>query len=425
MRWYYTGVYSPSRLPGYLPVEGLNTLLFPLGWLGVNLLNTLIFGVAVILFAHILRYYQLQGRWLAWLVFVLLPEWVVENCSITEHTLSISSLIASWYLLLRNKYGWAGACMGLAMAARISQTPIVLPVFVLWLWHQVRSWRAVALFLLTALAVVAGAWFLPTWYLVGNLSFLQVGRWQGTLVERILGVGYDLQRAFSLQAMAVMALGILLNLDRLVVHLKQHRFSPFVWNTLLVFALIVYTPNKVGYALLMTPFLIPLLTVARRAGMFYWSSGALLSFWLVAVPYVSVYEGKPVIHLATVGKIAQELRFRRESLLLAQRLAENSPAHSVVFAGHAHLLSYYLQQRHFTQGAPAPIFKHGHIHLPERDVWLIQFPDPLWIGVGSADGKASVQFLEQLVQQRSRVYYLPQMRHVYSRYPHLLERARP
>lgn len=424
MRWWYNGYYRPSRPPGYFPTELLNILLFPLGWFSVNLLNTLIFAFSSILIIHILRYYQIAGRALIWFTFALLPEWIVENCSITEHTLSIACLIGGWYALIQGRYGWSGVLMGLAMAARVSQTPLAVPIFALELAYRLRSVRVAVVFIMVACITLCLAWFIPTWLLTGNLSFLQVGRWQGDLAQRILGIGYDLQRAFGLQALIVIFIGLVLNLDNIYKHLKAQPLSPFFWNSLIVFALIIYTPNKVEYALLMTPFLIPLLSELRRAYMFYWSCVMLLSFLLIAAPYVSVYEGRPVFHIIASGKIAQELRFRREGMLIAQRLISNAPSHSIIFAGHSHLLSYLLTSQYLTNQIRPPLNKYGHIYLTEKDVWIIQFPDPLWIGVRGTDPKASIRFLEELVQQNRPIYYLPQMRHVYSRYPHLLERAR-
>lgn len=423
MYWHAHGDYNPSRPPGYLLSELLNTLLFPWGWFYVNLLNTAIFALGTVWMARILRHYQIEGRSLVWLTFSLLPAWMVENCSITEHTLSISCLMGGWYALLQGRYGWSGVLMGLAMAARISQTPLAIPIFALELAQKTRSARTVTVFTAAALSTVSLAWLIPTWLLMGDFSFLQAGRWQGTLIQRILGIGYDLQRAFGLQALIAMGIGLLLNLDHLRTHLQAQPLSPFFWNSLIVFALIAYTPNKVEYALLLTPFLIPLLSELRRAQMFFWSSTALLSFLVIAVPYVTVYEDKPVLHWIAPGKIAQELRFRQESLLLAQRLIENAPPRSIVFAGHSHLLRYLLVKRHLIDNAPAHTEQYGHIYLAERDVWIVQFPDPLWIGVGGTNPQASVRFLESLIQQGRLVYYLPQMRHVYSRYPHLLDRA--
>jgi hypothetical protein len=159
------------------------------------------------------------------------PLIVVENCSVTEYTLSNVLLVFSWYALARGQPAASGFWLGCAMAVRISQTPIALVVFVVALWAHSRRWQSVVLLGTTAITTATMLWLIPMRLLTGGWEFLAGAVWQGSLLWRILAAGYDLYRAFGLQGMAFCIAYVLSGLPNLFRYFKSNPFSIPFWMT--------------------------------------------------------------------------------------------------------------------------------------------------------------------------------------------------
>lgn len=429
---HHEGNYEPTRYPGYLIMEITNFLLLSasnMNTLSVSIFNVFMFAIASTIFAQIVKLYSTGYYFLTWLTFLLLPLWIVENCSTTEYTLSVTFLMAGWYLLVKNRATLGGMLIGLAIATRPSQTPILFPLFLLMFWQQTRSIKAIISFCISCISITIIGWFLPMLLLTGDISFLQVAPWHGTLKERILGAGYDLQRAFGMQALIAIVLGIVLNADKIKSRALRGGVDVCLYGTLLNLAIIIYAPHKVAYSLLLTPFLLPLLSDFRRYISFPVISLALLSFALISLPSVDIYDGRPRFFLASSGKIATEREYRRTELLIAKRVVENAPKGSVVLTGYLHLLGLILYKGS-VENEFSYMSRYGAVYINGHDVWLIGRPVEAWVGMAediSDKRLTGISFVEGLIKEAKKVYYIPQTRHLYQRsgVAHWTEKAIP
>jgi hypothetical protein len=425
LRWWHEGIYTPSRNPGYFVSEMVNALFYPVGWWGANLFWSFIYGLSCCIYARLLLLIGVPHAFWVLVAYSFFPLMVVENASITEYTLSNSLLVLGWYAVMRGKPVASGVWVGCAIAARISQTPIALPIFALTLWTRTKRWQAGIAFCVIAALVACALWLIPMRLFTGSWNFLSGGVWQGSLLWRILAIGYDLYRAFGLLAMALCALYLITGLPNLIRYLRANPLSIPFWMSLLAFAIIVMQPNKPGYALIMVPYLYPLLASFRSWIPFPWVVVGTLSFLLVAIPYVEYSKGGVVVRWVGAGKIAQELSQRQREWRMADVLLTTPPERSMVLMGSRLFVHYklYLSQ-HERKRPPVRVYM-THIHLQESDTWLIGFPRPYWKGVGGTDPKAGERFLQELLQQGYRVYYMPDMRYFYEDLPWLLEDAQP
>jgi hypothetical protein len=110
---------------------------------------------------------------------------------------------------------------------------------------------------------------------------------------------------------------------------------------------------------------------------------------------------------------------------MADVLLTTPPERSMVLMGSRLFVHYKLYLSQYERKRPPVRVYMTHIHLQESDTWLIGFPRPYWKGVGGTDPKAGERFLQELLQQGYRVYYMPDMRYFYQDLPWLLEDAQP
>jgi hypothetical protein len=453
----YEGEYRPSRPPGYLLMELINYLsvrVFGVNALGTCLINIFSFCLASYIFARILIYYRVSYRFLVWLAFTFMPLWIVENCSTTEYTLSITSLLIGWYMLAYNRYILAGFLLGLAIALRPSQTPVIYLVFALFTIFYNKKMIYFFNLLFASLFTVFFFWFLPMWCLSGNLSFLTVAPWKGTITEKILGAGYDLQRAFGMQGLIAIGFSLLLNsimlfrgywrlwitgsavpssplksLDSTTSEktLSKHLLFVATFGTVANLAIILYAPHKVAYALQMTPFMLIVLSKLRGLVSFPAIAVALLSYLVIGLPSVDIYNGQPRFRWIAPGMISIERESRSQSLLIISRLLHNTPEKSVVFLSYIHgmdLIIYnnYLEKRIRYEN------QYCTIHLVEKDIWFVKIPPQAWLGDSQDAARESafcIQLVENLIRSGRQLYYIPQNRHLYSRarVAHWLDKA--
>jgi hypothetical protein len=425
LRWWYEGLYSPSRPPGYFLSEILNTLFYPLGWWSANLFWSLVYGFSCCVYARLLLLLDIPHAFWVLVAYSFFPLMVVENASLTEYTLSNSLLVLGWYMLARGQPVGSGLCVGCAMAARISQTPIALPIFALAFWARTKRWQTGALFAGIAMLAVLALWLAPMHLLTGGWNFLAGGIWQGSLLWRILAIGYDMYRAFGLLAMGLCALYVITGLPNLLRWLRTNPLSIPFWMSLFTFFIIALQPHKPGYALLIVPFLYPLLASFRSWIPFSWIVVATISFLVVAVPYVEFRGDGVTFRWLGPGKIYQELTLRQREWRIAEALISYPPEKSMVLMGHRLYVHYQLALQQYEANQPPAQIHMSHIYLKKTDTWLVGFPRPLWKGASGTDPKAGERFLLELLQRGYRVYYLRDMRYLYQDIPKLLEGAQP
>lgn len=425
LKLWHEGVYTPSRPPGYFLSEIINALFYPLGWWSADLFWSVVYGLSCVVYARLLLTLHIPHGFWVLTAYSFFPLMVVENASISEYTLSNTLLVLGWYALVRDQPLWSGLWVGSAVAARVSQTVVALPVFALALWARSKRWQSGVLFLGVALLIAVALWLAPMRWLTGGWAFLAGGVWQGSLWWRILGIGYDLYRAFGLLGMILSLLYVVGGLPHLIRLLRQEPWNIPFWMCALSLLIIVLQPNKPGYALIMVPFLYPLLASFRSLIPLSWVVIATVSFLVVALPYVQFRGDGVDFRWVGAGKIQQELTLRQREWRIARRLTQNPPERSMVLMGHRLYVTYLLTlTRYQRQGSPFRT-RRGHVYLEATDTWLVGFPRQFWRGVSGTDPRAGEHFLQSLARQGYRVYYLPDMGYLYENIPGLLENAQP
>lgn len=425
LRLWHQHMYTPSRYPGYFLSEMINACFYPLGWWSANLFWSVVYGLSCWVYARLLIVMNIPYAFWVLLAYSFFPLMVVENASITEYTLSNTLLVVGWYAFARGLPAASGFWVGCAIAARVSQTIVAVPIFAAAFWARTKRWQSGVLFGVIALSLAVLLWLVPMRVFTGSWDFLSGGVWQGSLLWRILAIGYDLYRAFGLLAMGLCALYLITGVGNLIRYLKADPFSIPFWMSIVIFAIIVLQPNKPGYALILVPFLYPLLSSFRSWIPFPWVVVGTLSFLLVATPYVEYSRGGVTVRWIGPGKIVQELRQRQREWRMAEVLLTNPPKRSMILIGSRLFVHYKLYfYQYNAKRIDAEVYM-THIHLKEADTWLIGFPRPYWKGVGGTDPEAGERFLRELLRKGYKVYYMPDMRYFYEDMPWLLERAQP
>ena len=204
-----TGVYYPSRLPGYPLFELTATLLYPLGHVVTNAATLIVSFAGVLLFAAILKRLRVEPKGLLTLTYAFAPMiWI--NSSITlDYLWGVTFILASYLAALERRYVLAGVLLGVAVGCRPTSALMALPFFVL-LVRQRRPRPLLEFF--AAMGIVAALAFVPVMlnYRLEFLDFFDLRPTWGKFA-RTLGV-----EAFGLVPMAGLLVVALLSWRRFV-----------------------------------------------------------------------------------------------------------------------------------------------------------------------------------------------------------------
>ena len=138
-----SGLYQPSRVPGFPAFELPLALLVPLGPFATNLLAALAGIVAAWLFWRIARRLQHPRPGLLALGFALTPAIWVQATQTMDYAQATAFLLAGWLCLLQTRAGWAGVWFALAAASRPTLA-LVVPVAGLYLLLAAARWSSLA-----------------------------------------------------------------------------------------------------------------------------------------------------------------------------------------------------------------------------------------------------------------------------------------
>jgi len=161
-----SGEDSIIRTPGYPAQIAAASLIFGRhGFLVVNLLSLFVLAFMTLKIAARLG---IKQRWSLLVLFLLSPGLVACTVSALTEVPFAAWLALTFYLLLRNRPGWAGLCLGMAVLIR----PAGLYMFIipcLWLLVK-RRWWAAALFLVAA-NVLPLAWTMRNYNQFGQMAY--------------------------------------------------------------------------------------------------------------------------------------------------------------------------------------------------------------------------------------------------------------
>jgi hypothetical protein len=342
-----TGVYYPSRLPGYPLYELTATLLYPLGHIVTNAATLVVSFLGVLLFAAVIKRLRVEPKGLLTLSYAFAPMiWI--NSSITlDYLWGVTFILAAYLMVLQRRFLLGGVLLGVAIGCRPTSVLMALPFFVLL--ARGRRPRPLLEFF-AAMAAVAVVAFIPVLlnYRLAFLNFFDVRPTWGR-VARTLGVeAFGLATMVGFLIVAVLSWRRLLRLPSLLrrdVHLAMA-----VLAILLVGMSFMRLPLEEAYLTPLVPFL--LIGAARLLARPALVAVCLL---LVAGGVVDLHTGsgqgwsQPGVALATLrpqpGRVLVDHALRRHRLRVATGMRTlDLPPDSVVTAGFyypIYLAEYY------------------------------------------------------------------------------------
>ncbi len=131
-QFYETGQYEISRLPGHPVFESLLAVLWPLpeNHIFFNLILTIASSFSVVLFYQIARQLKIANAlWLSF-AFSFVPVFFVAGTYTIDYNLALLFILYSFYLLLKEKYIFAGILLGIATGVRISSLSFLIPYLI-------------------------------------------------------------------------------------------------------------------------------------------------------------------------------------------------------------------------------------------------------------------------------------------------------
>ena len=262
-RWAETGVYEPSRVPGFPLHEALCALVWPWRAPGLNGLSAVASAAACVLFALYAKRRGCRDSIPAALALAGLPAFFVNSVSAKDFTLTLAALLGS---ALAAATGWpllAGLALGAAAACRSVAAIYGLPLAILVLAAapQKDRVRHFLRFFLVASAVAA-ACYLPILAKFGSVLF-DVNSGLGyppaaTVLERgTLEVwGWP-----GLAALALMLAAPVVFRHRETALPALPRAEIFAWSlfVLLTAGFYAWLPDQAGYFIPALPFALLLL----------------------------------------------------------------------------------------------------------------------------------------------------------------------
>jgi len=334
--FWQTGVYLPSRLPGYPLYEFTATALYPLGHVVTNAATLVVSFAGVLLLAALLKRLRIEPKGLLTLTFVFAPMiWI--NSSITlDYLWGLTFVLAAYLALLHGRPLLAGVLFGVAIGCRPTSALLALPFLVLL--ARDRQLRPLLTFFAAA-GVTALVAFLPIMANYG-LSFLNFFDVRPTWAKfaRTLGVeAFGLVTALGFIVVALLSWRRFLRLPYLLRRDVHLAFA--VLAILLVIMSFMRLPLEEAYLTPIVPFV--LIAAARLL-----SRPALLAICALLVMggvvdfHTRSEQGwrEPGAALAGIrpqpGRVLVDYELRKHRLKVAEGMRTlDVPPNSVVTAG--------------------------------------------------------------------------------------------
>ena len=152
-----TGVYAPSRVPGFPLLDALLLALVPLGAQAVVAASVLAQAFAAVLLLRLLQRERVRAPFAAALVFALAPGIWTAATQAMDYAFGLAAILACVAALRGGRIGLAGLLAGIAIGFRPSNG-LIVPLGLLALVLDRRGGRAMAAFVLAALAAGALAY---------------------------------------------------------------------------------------------------------------------------------------------------------------------------------------------------------------------------------------------------------------------------
>jgi hypothetical protein len=332
--------YIPSRFPGYPLTEYLYALVIDYGWLATNTLTMLISLLSVYVFGLTLNELKVNNRGLLVLTYTFTSMIWINSTNSMDYMWSLSFLIISWYLILKNRLVYGGISMGLSISSRITAGFLMAPLlFVIWTRNKplnkkfkgiltyISLTMLVTLLFYLPLIIQYGAGFLTyvkkdlPFSLIFNAYLIDIG-----LLPTIAGfvlLAFSIRRLYKKVAKK----------DILTLFL--------IFMILVIIGLFIVQPHETEYLLPVFPFLLIFFnTVSKRKAM------VIFCIVLLSHSFISTAFNPPL----SDGIIQKELKARNSQIDLVKKLMDaNIKNHSIVIVGYySTLIVYYTRTGVFT-----------------------------------------------------------------------------
>jgi hypothetical protein len=302
-----TGRYVSSRHPGYPVHEYVVSWLLPGGAWAINGMSACLSGFYAVFLAMCMDALAVPGSW--WLAFAtaLVPVVYVNSTCTIDYVWAVAFVMAAAWLTLRGRMWLAGACLGLAIGARVTSGAMLVPLAILALAHNSgRAWLRACLCTAVAGLAVGALCFLPVYrrYGLHGFSYTEaLGGGSNQAILRRATVAVWGQLGFVAIAAAVLYIAITWRsaASRRLWRPRQCATAACGVALALYVAAYVKLPIEAGYLAPIVPFTVLLLAM--------WISRApsiVFATLLCASPFVSYGDGK----MAWSGPILADHRDR-------------------------------------------------------------------------------------------------------------------
>lgn len=382
MRTRGSGVYFPSRGPGYIVPDYITQLLAPHGWVYLNLLSSFMSALTVPVFAALLRTHQARFASLLIWLYALLPYHLIAYADVMiEYSLALLHFLIGWLLLTRGRWTESALVWGIGAAMRPSQGVFVLLMFLIT-FTRFYGWRRGATAAVLSCSMLALLWLLPARWLTGSWELVttylpydfQLGQW----VRHIM-----IMFVAQLGIVPLAATGYLFWMSRAELwRSMQSNFGYLLSALIALITLLLFLrhPFKTNYLLLGLPFLIFLLSAVSNSA---WVRIAVIAFLLHG--FVSIPSSPPLgtNQIVGVGLLLANWQNRQLLHRSVEQLLSQSPPKSVTICAEATL--WYIEYEYIRQrGVPFEVHRKA-IYDAARDRWF------LWVN----DARALKPWLEQ------------------------------
>ncbi|GAB7068090.1 hypothetical protein H7J06_22975 [Mycobacterium hodleri] len=191
-----TGVYVPSRVPGYPLPEYVDAVMLYLGVgssVGIGVLSTLLSAASAVLFLRLLLPLGRSRAVAGALAMSFTPVVYVAGLGAMDYVWGLTFFLAATSCVQSGRLWWAATFLGLAAASRPTYALAILPLAVLYVHGDVGRLRSAAGW--RRLAVLAGwsgaiavAFFLPAFLAVGVQTPTAYGDWKSLVYNVSVGL---------------------------------------------------------------------------------------------------------------------------------------------------------------------------------------------------------------------------------------------
>ena len=254
-----SGVYRPSRPPGYFLHEIVSTALVALGGsVAANLGTVVLSLVCIYAFLEICRHHRIPRAHLLALLMISQPRYWASSTATIDYLWALAPAMLGYLASLKDRNLLAGSLLGLAIGTRLSSGAFMLAVLGSWLASGRLSARR-GLVLVGTASLVAIVLYLPQFVSSGcSLGFLTYVRPGWGLTNRLGAFAYRNVYFWGLQTVvALLVLSPLIARRAVRSFAGEHREA-------MVFALVLIAAEE--GLLLMAPleeeYLLPILPAA-------------------------------------------------------------------------------------------------------------------------------------------------------------------